>query len=183
MEKKHSFFDGETYRGYKISLKLVREGIDDYQPARIHSPTDVYQFMSEIKNNDRERFYSVHLDTNHSIVSCEEVSSGTVECTVVHPREVFKSALLCSSCGIILVHNHPSGTTEPSEQDKILTKRLYVCGELMGIQVFDSVIIGLDSYYSFLESGLFEDFRKGNQLGDRKRGDDSRFFKNIYLEM
>ncbi len=183
MEKMRSFFDGESYKGYKVHLKLVREGIDDYLPAQIHSPEDVYHFMGDIRNSDRERLYSLHLDASNTLVNCEEVSCGTVESTIVHPREIFKSALLSSCSGFILVHNHPTGDVHPSTQDRDMTMRLYECANLLGITFLDSIIIGPDSYYSFKEYGLFDEYKRKDTFGDRRRSDGNRYYERVCLEM
>lgn len=161
MTKKKSGFDGNSYEGYKVSLKLVREGQGEYSPVRLSQPKDVYEFMEDLKDCDRERFYSVFLNTKNEVINCEEVSSGSATSALVHPREVFKSALLCSCSALILVHNHPSGDSSPSSWDINLTRRLYECGELLGVDVLDSIVIGDDSYYSFRESGLLDMYRGG----------------------
>ena len=148
-----SLFNGSGYAGYRVSLRLVREGYADYAPIVIACPHDVYEFMKELKDFDRERFYAICLDTRHQVVHCEEISSGSAERTVAHPRDVFKSAILSSSTGIILTHNHPSGDPAPSPDDYDVTERLYECGDLLGIEVLDHVIIGRDEYFSFRDSG------------------------------
>jgi DNA repair protein RadC len=79
---------------------------------------------------------------------------GTINESLVHPREVFKEAYLLSASSIICVHNHPSGNVTPSKNDEVLTKQLKNCGELLGIRVLDHIIVGNNSYFSFLEKGL-----------------------------
>jgi DNA repair protein RadC len=153
MARKRSSFQGDSYRGYKVSIRLVKESLADYEPVRVSNPGDVYAFMSDLKHSDRERFYSLLLDSRNAIVNCEEVSCGTVNQAQIHPREVFKSALLSSCASVILVHNHPSGIPDPSLDDEKMTRRLCDCGSLLGIDVLDSIIIGEESYYSFKESG------------------------------
>lgn len=164
MPKKPSSFDGEAYKGYRVSIRLVKENLAEYEPVRLTNPGDVYRFMKDLKHSDRERFYSLLLDTRNAIVNCEEVSCGSVSASMVHPREVFKSALVSSCAGIILVHNHPSGIPDPSIDDEKITRRLYECGDLLGIEVLDSVIIGEERYYSFKESGLLDGY-KGKREG------------------
>lgn len=105
MSKKRSYFNGDSYAGCRVSVKLVRKGYRRYEPREIKSPEDVYGFMRDLGESDRERFYSLHLDNRNSVVGCEEVSCGSVNTTMVHPREAFKSALLSSTSGIILVRN------------------------------------------------------------------------------
>jgi DNA repair protein RadC len=116
MPKKPSSFDGESYRGYRVSLKLVRENLEAYEPVRVNNTVDIYRFMADLKHFDRERFYSLLLDTKNTAINCEEISSGTLSSSLVHPREVFKSALLCSCNSIILVHNLPAAS--PSHRRK-----------------------------------------------------------------
>ena len=166
MPRKRSLFDGSAYKGYRVSIRLVREGLEEYEPVRLETPEDVYRFMSELKDCDRERFYSLFFDNRNAVVSCEEISSGSPTSTICHPREVFKSALLCSSTAVIFVHNHPSGDPEPSFDDKAVVGRLYQCGDLLGIDVLDSIIIGNCSYYSFQEKGLMDAYR-GQRIGLR----------------
>ena len=93
------------------------------------------------------------MDTN-KVVICEKlIFIGTLDYSVVHPREVFKEAILVSASSIICIHNHPSGNVVPSKNDIEITNRLISVGELLGIKVIDHVIIGSDKYYSFLENG------------------------------
>jgi len=149
--KKESHLDGGTYKGYKVSVKLVREGLQNYFPKKIRNPEDVYNFLKDIENLDREVFYTLHLDAGNHIISCEEVSKGSLFATYVSPREVYKGAILSSSASIIAVHNHPSGDPTPSSEDTGTTKRLYEVGEIIGIPLTDSVIIGQGKYYSMQE--------------------------------
>ena len=146
-----SHFNGEKYNGYKISLRIVRENYEEYEPIPIFRSLDVYNFMRDIEDLDREKLYTICLDSKYQIIQCEETSSGTVVSTSAHPREVFKSAVLSSSSGIILVHNHPSGDPDPSIEDHLFTERVYNCGKLLGINLLDHVIIGKDTYYSFMD--------------------------------
>jgi DNA repair protein RadC len=159
MARKRSSFEGNSYRGYRVSVRLVRESHRRYEPVSVTNPGDVYSFMSELRHSDRERFYSLHLDARNVIVNCEEVSSGSANTSIVHPREVFKSALLSSCTSIILAHNHPSGNPEPSLDDEKIIRRLYECGDLLGIEVLDSIMIGDDSYYSFKEAGKMNGYK------------------------
>ena len=101
-----------------------------------------------------EIFGIVCLNTKKQIVGIFEVSHGTLDSSLVHPREVFKRAMLVNSACIILFHNHPSGNTEPSIEDKNMTKRICEVGKIHGIKVIDHIIVGYDNnYLSFRESG------------------------------
>jgi len=111
-------------------------------------------FHERMKGLKKEKFYCLLLDTKHNVIREDEVAVGSLNESVVHPREVFKSAVTESAAAVIFVHNHPSGSPEPSAQDVQLTRRLCGAGNLLGIRVLDHVIIGRDSYYSFAERGM-----------------------------
>lgn len=151
--KHESRLKNGTYRGYRVSVRLVRRGARKYQPRELTSPEDVYRFLRPIGDLDREAFYCLHLDNKQRVISCEEVSRGTLTEVVAHPREIYKAAILNSARGIIVAHNHPTGDPSPSDNDRELTKRLYFAGNLIGIDLVDSLIIGSESYYSAKESG------------------------------
>ena len=137
-----------------VKVKIVRDG---YKAGPvIKSPENVIKSIEDmIIDRDREVFIVLHLNARNTVVAIEEVSVGSVDATIVHPREVFKAALLCNASSVILVHNHPSGNTAPSEDDKNLTKKLIDGGEILGIEVLDHVIVGNEgNYLSFKDSGL-----------------------------
>ena len=98
-------------------------------------------------------FAILWLSTKHRVIAYHEVSRGTLDATLVHPREVFKAALLANAAAIVLCHNHPSGEPTPSPDDLQLTRRLVGAGALLGVDVLDHVIVGDGRYYSFKESG------------------------------
>lgn len=100
---------------------------------------------------DREHFQVMLLNTKNALLGIETVSIGTLSSSLVHPREVFKQAIKRSASAIILVHNHPSGSCEPSRQDKTVTEQIVKAGEIVGIEVIDHIIIGENCYYSFRE--------------------------------
>jgi DNA repair protein RadC len=137
-------------------VRLVREGRKRYLPRRLSGPRDVYEFLKDLESLDREVFYSIHLDGKNQVVSCEEVSKGTLTCSLVSPREVYKGAILSSASSIIIAHNHPSGDPRPSGEDAGITFRLYEAGEILGIPLIDSFIIGDGEYHSMAESGELE---------------------------
>jgi len=114
-------------------------------------------FHERLKDLKKETFLCVLLDTKHNFIREEEISVGSLNESVVHPREVFRHALTESAAAVIFVHNHPSGNPEPSTHDKRLTRRLCEAGKLMGIRVLDHVIIGRNQYYSFAEEGELGD--------------------------
>jgi len=120
----------------------------------IGQPGNVAKIMEEEGKIDREAFWVLHLNTRNQIIEKELVSLGSVNCSVVHPREVFKRAILNSATNIITVHNHPSGNTEPSAEDKEVWKQLIEAGKIIGIKVLDNVIITPQGgYYSEEQRG------------------------------
>lgn len=122
--------------------------------VRITSPSVISEmYMNEMKYLKVEHFNVVLLDTKNCVIKNINISSGTLNSTVVHPREVFKEAIKHNSNAMILLHNHPSGDTSPSTEDINITNRLVDAGALIGIKVLDHVIIG-DNYCSFKERGL-----------------------------
>lgn len=151
IELKDSYFDGYEYKGYKVKTSLVIEGHDEYKPMRLSTPAEVYHSFKNLRKSDREKFYSILLDAKNKVIGVDMVSQGTLGSSPVHPREVYKSALLASAASVIFVHSHPSGDPEPSVGDREITKQLYQAGELLGIEVLDHVIIGSDGYYSFAD--------------------------------
>ena len=120
----------------------------------IRSPEDAAcLLMDEMKHLDREHFKVILLDSKNSVISIETVSIGTVNASIVHPREVLKPALMKSATSLILVHNHPTGHTSPSREDILLTRRFEKCGRILGIEIVDHIIIGDGSYESLKEGG------------------------------
>jgi DNA repair protein RadC len=109
--------------------------------------------MEDMQNLDREHFTVILLDSKNAVISVERVSIGTVNSSIVHPREVLKPALEKSATSIILVHNHPTGNTSPSREDIMITRRFEKCGRILGIEVIDHIIIGDGNYRSMKESG------------------------------
>lgn len=124
---------------------------DDF---RIRSPEDVaHRYIPRMRDLNQEKFYALMLNSSGKIIKEVEISRGTVNASLVHPREVFKSAVVELATSIVLVHNHPGGTAEPSREDREITKQLVEAGKFMDIPVQDHVIICGDSYVSFTEKG------------------------------
>jgi len=137
-----------------VSLKLVREKKTEYL-STIHSPIDAVIILQPmLEDCDREKFIALLLDTKNHVVAANTVSIGTVNASLVHPREIFKVALLCNASAVILAHNHPSGNPTPSHEDIDITNRLKKAGEILGIEVLDHIIIGDNTWTSFKEKGL-----------------------------
>jgi DNA repair protein RadC len=102
----------------------------------------------------KEYFITLHLNGKNQISCVDVVSIGSLNQSIVHPREVFKTALLSSAAAIILVHQHPTGDPAPSSEDIAITRRLKEAGDIIGIKILDHCIIGKDDYISFVERGL-----------------------------
>jgi len=119
---------------------------------QIKSPDDVKNYvMEDMRYYDREHFKCLYLNRKNQVLALETISVGDLASSLVHPREVFKSALKRSAAAVILIHNHPSGDPAPSSEDINITKRLVESGKLLGIEVLDHIIIG-DGRYSSLKS-------------------------------
>jgi DNA repair protein RadC len=133
----------------------IREEIGSYLPSitRFTAPLQIFQVFSFLQYETKEYFITLHLDGKNRIICIDQVSVGSLNQSIVHPREVFKTALLSSAAAILLLHNHPSGDPAPSREDREITRRLKEAGELLGIRVLDHMIIG-DTYFSFTEGGL-----------------------------
>ena len=109
--------------------------------------------MSVLQDEPAEVFVIMCLTTKHRVIAYHEVSRGILDSTLVHPREVFRAAILANAAGIIAGHNHPSGDPTPSPDDIGLTRRLAAAGEVLGVPLLDHIIVGDDRYYSFKEVG------------------------------
>ena len=137
---------------------LVKEKVGRYElPRKIGSPEDAYRAVTTITNVQEEAqevFGIFILNTKHKIVAAHEISRGILNSSLVHPREVFKPAVLHNAAAIICFHNHPSGNPEPSRDDVNITKRLVEAGKIMGIEILDHIIVGDDRYVSLKERGV-----------------------------
>ena len=121
---------------------------------KIKSPSDVVPLLFHYASCRKEHFLSVSLNGAHEVIAVRVVSVGSLNRTIVHPREVFADPICDRAAGIICAHNHPSGNTEPSREDIELTERIQNAGEIMGVNLLDHIIISETDYYSFLENGL-----------------------------
>jgi DNA repair protein RadC len=122
----------------------------------MNTPEDVAALVAgRLKDKKKEYFLAVLLDTRNQLIRVAEISIGTLDTSLVHPREVFKEAISASASSVIFAHNHPSGDIEASEDDIALTKRLAQAGEIVGIGVLDHIIIGGKSFTSLKRLGLF----------------------------
>lgn len=141
-----------------IRLQLIREPNEKYGVVKFTSPAEVQKLVYDlIGHEDREHFLLLMLNTKNQINAIHTASIGTLNASMVHPREVFKTILINNSASVIFAHNHPSGDPTPSPEDIGLTKRLMECGKLLGIEVLDHVITGnYDQFFSLKERGYME---------------------------
>ncbi|PIP20146.1 MAG: hypothetical protein COX40_06350 [Candidatus Omnitrophica bacterium CG23_combo_of_CG06-09_8_20_14_all_40_11] len=127
---------------------LIKEGV------KVENPKDILPLVQEYKDKKQEYFVCMTLDGAGNLIQSRVVSIGTIEQSLVHPREIFADAISDRAAGVIFVHNHPTGDLTLSEDDKEITKRLIEAGKLLGIKVCDHIIITNKAYFSFKESGL-----------------------------
>jgi len=122
----------------------------------LKTPDDVVGLVrGRLRDQKKEHFLALLLDTRGRLIKIAEISVGSLDTSIVHPREVFKEAISASAASVIFVHNHPSGESEASEDDIELTKRLAEAGEIVGIEVLDHIIIGDNNSRSLKRAGLF----------------------------
>ncbi|EEH99604.2 MAG: DNA repair protein RadC [Clostridium sp.] len=138
-----------------VSIKMVKESSFLYENRRVNSSVDAIELFKRFLNeSDREQFLVCCMDIKNQPTSINVVSIGTLNSSLVHPREVFKVAILANSASIIVAHNHPSGDPTPSEEDINITIRLKEAGKIIGIDILDHVIIGENKHISFKEKGI-----------------------------
>jgi len=133
-----------------LRFMMVKESTEE----KLNSPSKIYEFMQGEAKIDRECVWVLHMNTKLKLIEKELVSMGTIDTALVHPREVFKRAILNSSSSIIVVHNHPSGDPRPTEEDKRIAKKLRQAGEILSIPLEDFLVISSKGYTSFAEKGM-----------------------------
>lgn len=142
---------------YKLMLVKDHSARYELTSKKIGSPRDAYLIIKDVfamEAQPEEILVMLCLDTKNKVIACHEISRGSLNSSIVHPREVFKRAVLSNANSIILGHNHPSGDPSPSQEDINITKRLKECGAMLGIEVLDHVIIGDNSYTSLKDKGI-----------------------------
>jgi len=139
----------------ELSKRLETDVNEKPRPI-LKSPEDVAAAVkSRLKGKKKEHFFVLCLDTRNRLINNRLVSIGSLDTSIVHPREVFKEAVSSSAASVIFVHNHPSGDPEPSKEDVELTNRLAKAGEIIGIDVLDHIIVCNESYLSLKAKNLF----------------------------
>ena len=140
----------------RYDIRLVRDGrLTLEETPIIRRPEDTLPILAaELSELAYERFIALALSTKNHVIAVLPVSSGSLNASIVHPRELFQRAILSNCASIILAHNHPSGDPTPSPEDIQLTQRLINAGQLLDIIILDHVVLGYGKYVSFKERGL-----------------------------
>lgn len=137
-----------------VSLKMVKECSVLYKNRVIRSPEDGYELLKQFLGDvDREHFVVVCLDTKSQPTAINVCHIGSLNASIVHPREVMKPAILSNAASILVGHNHPSGNPEPSQEDIDVTRKLVEAGKIMGIDLIDHIVMGEDEFVSLREKG------------------------------
>ena len=136
----------KSYVSQNLQVKAIKDGI--------YSPSEIASKCKNFRKAKKEHFCVFFLDTQNRILGKETVSIGTLNTSLIHPRECFRTAIMKNSASVIFVHNHPSGGLEPSTEDLNVTKRLKDAGKLLGIEVLDHVIVTADSHTSLRDKRL-----------------------------
>ena len=133
--------------------KRVNNEISNINNLKITNSSLIYLYYKNIIGLEmQEHFYCVYLDNQKRVVKDKMLFKGTINQSLIHPREIFKEAYLYSATGIICVHNHPTGNVIPSKEDLQITEKLVEIGNLLGVKIIDHIIIGKSNYYSFYEN-------------------------------
>ncbi|MCE2431771.1 MAG: DNA repair protein RadC [Candidatus Latescibacteria bacterium] len=139
--------------GFELAKRGLNQGMG-IEPT-ITSPADVLGLLTDIKDLRKEYFVALFLNARNQVICRENVSVGSLNASLVHPREVFVPAVGSSAASVILAHNHPSGDVTPSREDIELTRRMVQAGEIMGIEVLDHLIVGSERFLSMKEANVF----------------------------
>lgn len=140
-----------------VSLRMIKEGSVLYKNRTIRSPHDSVDLIKTfVEDLDREAFVVLALNMKNQPTNIQIASLGSLNASIVHPREVMKMAILSNAASIIVFHNHPSGNPTPSPEDIAVTKRLADAGKIIGIDLLDHIIIGENTFLSLKEKGYME---------------------------
>ena len=140
---------------FELARRISMEEVEDLSVID-HPEVLIDWLQKEIGGAKQEHFLAVYLDTRNHVLKHKILFKGTLDASIVHPREVFKEAVLVSACRILVVHNHPSQDLTPSHADKAITLRLKETGEMMGIELLDHLIVSSSDYFSFRAHGLMD---------------------------
>ncbi|MDX2470597.1 MAG: JAB domain-containing protein, partial [SAR324 cluster bacterium] len=160
---KRSHLDQNFYSRYQALLALCRKfhSTDTLEVgASFTSSSQVFEhFRYSLARQKQESFYIVLLDQAFKIIRLDEITRGTLDESLVHPREVFAQAIQLRASSLILIHNHPAGTLQPSPEDRQVTSRLIEAGKIIGIKVLDHIIVSENGYFSFDEKGILTELK------------------------
>ncbi|HAX51793.1 JAB domain-containing protein [Muricomes intestini] len=154
-----------------VNVRLVREP-SLYSETPLNTPQAITELMAdELSKYDREVMCVLNMKTNGQCINMNIASMGAINHTLISPREIFKSAILANASHVILLHNHPSGSVQPSHEDLVVTEQLEKCGQLLGIPVRDHVIIGGTNkkMYSFAENRQLEGKKESPNITQEKK--------------
>lgn len=146
-----------TYQIPIVRVHLVREGSLRIPSQQVNNPGIVAEIVTRyLEGVDREHLVALYLDGKNKVLNIHTVSVGTASGSMAHCREIFKPAILCGAVGLVLGHNHPGGSTEPSPEDRLVTNIVKEAGKLLGIPLLDHIIVTDNSarYFSFKEEGV-----------------------------
>lgn len=140
---------------FELGERMHSGSLDE--KIQITSPQDVANFMmGKMEHLTQEKFIVLFLNSKNVVIKQKTIFIGTLNSSIVHPREIFSEAIKCASNAIVVLHNHPSGDTTPSKEDISATNRLRECGEILGIDLLDHIIIGNHTYMSMVEDGYLD---------------------------
>lgn len=138
------------------AVEFVKRGLDvreDHNPL-IRTTRDAVSLLTDISSLRKEHFMVLYLNARSALIARETVSIGSLNASIVHPREVFEPAVRLTAAAVVIAHNHPSGDADPSDADIAVTKRLSAAGNVLGIEVIDHIIVTAKTYYSFKEHSM-----------------------------
>lgn len=142
----------ELLAAFELGKRVTKETF--HERTKLHSPENIYQYLkNELEMKTQEHFLALYLNTKGELIKKETLFIGSLNSSLIHPREIFKHAVLNSAAAIIICHNHPSGDPSPSVQDIDITNLIHKNSIMMDIELLDHIIIGKDKYYSFKEKG------------------------------
>ena len=125
---------------------------------KIKMPSDIYSLMKKYGRRKEENFYTITLNAGHEVIKVHHITKGLVNRTIIHPRECFFPAIKDYASAIIICHNHPSGSLEPSPEDQNMTDRMSLAAHILGFTFLDSCIITKDSYHSSRQDGMIKEY-------------------------
>jgi DNA repair protein RadC len=143
---------GKVKLGQVLALIEIAKRLNNSQEISIQSPEDVFRLMSNYLNSKKEHFVAFYLNTRLSLIKQELISIGILNASMVHPREVFEPAIRYLASSIIVAHNHPSGSLEPSSADIEVSVKLRESGKILGIELVDHIIVSKNGWYSFKDN-------------------------------